>query len=64
MRMTDLPICSRASRRAWFFCTSSNLDTWIAMHLDRRNDRGVRKTADDILQLLEPLGLGLPSNAG
>ncbi|RYF47709.1 MAG: LysR family transcriptional regulator [Cytophagaceae bacterium] len=36
-----------------------NLDIWIAMHLDRRNDKVVRKTADDILQLLELLGLGL-----
>lgn len=41
-----------------------NLDIWIAMHLDRRNDRVVRKTADEILRLLEPLGLGLPSSVG
>jgi DNA-binding transcriptional LysR family regulator len=39
------------------------LDIWVAMHPDRRNDTVVRKTADDILQLLEPLGLGLPLNA-
>jgi DNA-binding transcriptional LysR family regulator len=41
-----------------------NLDIWIAMHLDRRNDRVVRKTTDEILRLLEPLGLGLPSSVG
>jgi DNA-binding transcriptional LysR family regulator len=40
-----------------------SLDIWIAMHPDRRNDTVVRKTADDILQLLNPLGLGLPLNA-
>lgn len=39
------------------------LDIWVAMHPDRRNDTVVRKTADDILQLLEPLDLGLPLNA-
>jgi DNA-binding transcriptional LysR family regulator len=39
-----------------------NLDIWIAMHPDRRNDTVVRKTADEILQLLKPLGLGLDSN--
>jgi DNA-binding transcriptional LysR family regulator len=39
------------------------LDIWVAMHPDRRNDTVVRKTADEILQLLEPLGLGLPSIA-
>ncbi|HEX8544669.1 MAG TPA: LysR family transcriptional regulator [Pseudomonas sp.] len=38
------------------------LDIWVAMHPDRRNDTVVRKTADEILQLLEPLGLGFPSN--
>jgi DNA-binding transcriptional LysR family regulator len=40
-----------------------NLDIWVAMHPDRRNDTVVRKTADEILQLLESLGLGLASNA-
>ncbi|MHC8288030.1 LysR family transcriptional regulator [Pseudomonas sp. XS1P51] len=40
-----------------------SLDIWVAMHPDRRSDTVVRKTADEILQLLEPLGLGLPSNA-
>ncbi|EPJ84688.1 putative LysR family transcriptional regulator [Pseudomonas sp. CFII64] len=40
-----------------------SLDIWVAMHPDRRNDKVVRKTADEILQLLEPNGLGLPSNA-
>lgn len=39
-----------------------DLDIWIAMHPDRRNDKVVRKTADAIFQLLEPLGLGLASN--
>jgi DNA-binding transcriptional LysR family regulator len=40
-----------------------NLDIWIAMHPDRRNDTVVRKTADAIFQLLEPFGLGLASNS-
>lgn len=38
-----------------------SLDIWIAMHPDRRNDTVVRKTADEIVQLLKPLGLGLSS---
>jgi len=38
-------------------------EIWVAMHSDRRNDKVVRKTADEILQLLEPLGLRLPSTA-
>jgi DNA-binding transcriptional LysR family regulator len=38
------------------------LDIWVALHPDRRNDTVVRKTADNIVQLLEPLGLGLPSH--
>jgi DNA-binding transcriptional LysR family regulator len=40
-----------------------NLDIWVAMHPDRRNDTVGRKTADEILQLLESLGLGLASIA-
>jgi DNA-binding transcriptional LysR family regulator len=39
------------------------LDIWVAMHPDRRNDTVVRKAVEAILQLLVPLGLGLPSNA-
>ncbi|MHC8350939.1 LysR family transcriptional regulator [Pseudomonas sp. RT4P38] len=38
-----------------------DLDIWVAMHPDRRNDKVVRKTTELILQLLESLGLGLPS---
>jgi len=36
------------------------LDIWIAMHPDRRNDKVVRKAAELIVQLLEPIGLGMP----
>lgn len=39
------------------------LDIWIAMHPDRRKDTVVRKIAEDIVQLLEPLSLGLPAKA-
>lgn len=39
-----------------------DLDIWVAMHPDRRNDPVVRKTAEAIVQLLAPLGLGLPSS--
>jgi DNA-binding transcriptional LysR family regulator len=38
------------------------LDIWVAMHPDRRNDTVVRKTAEEVMQLLEPFGLDLPSN--
>lgn len=38
-----------------------SLNIWIAMHPDCRDDKVVRKTADDIVRLLEPLGLGLLS---
>ena len=35
------------------------LDIWVAMHPDRRNDNVVRNTAELIVQLLEPIGLGM-----
>ncbi|HEY0290616.1 MAG TPA: LysR family transcriptional regulator [Pseudomonas sp.] len=39
-----------------------NLDIWVAMHPDSRNDPVVRHTSQTIAQLLEPYGLGLPSS--
>jgi DNA-binding transcriptional LysR family regulator len=39
-----------------------SLDIWIAMHPDRRHDTVVRKIADEVVQLLAPLCLGLPLN--
>lgn len=39
-----------------------NLDIWVAIHPDRRNDTVVRKTIDEMVHLLGPMGLGLPSN--
>jgi DNA-binding transcriptional LysR family regulator len=39
-----------------------DLDIWVAMHPDRRNDTVIRRTADAIVKLLAPCGLGLATN--